>query len=149
MIRIFIITVLLIANLFAFEKVYFLPKNSDEAKNDIVKYIKSAKQSVDIAMYNFKYRKFGNALKEVANKGVDVKVRYYKKKIKFDKKIKAIKIKKKLHTKIAIIDKKIVIFGSANWTKEAFKKNYEVIYITDDKEIVNEFNAFIKTIKRN
>jgi phosphatidylserine/phosphatidylglycerophosphate/cardiolipin synthase-like enzyme len=149
MLKKLLIVVLLVVNLFGYEKIYFLPLDTKKAQNEIVKQLNSAKKTIDIAMYNFKYRKFANALKQATKKGVDVKVYYYKKKIKFAKKIKALKVRTKLHTKIAIIDKKIAIFGSANWTKESFKKNYEVIYITDDNKIVNKFNNFIANIKRN
>ena len=98
-------------------------------------------------MYNFKYKKFVKALKNAAKRGVKVKIYYYKKKVEFNKKIQIIKIKKKLHTKIAIFDKKKVVFGSLNWTKDSFVNNYEVMYITDKKEIVKEFNTFFNSIK--
>ena len=145
--KFFLIILLFVINIFAFEKVYFMPQSSQEAKNEVVKQINEAKKSIDIAMYNLKYRKFVNALGKAASRGVAVKIYYYKKKAKFNKKIKVIKVKDKLHTKIAIFDKKIVIFGSPNWTKKSFKNNYEVMYITDEKNIVKEFNKFIKTIK--
>lgn len=149
MIRIFILTILLVANIFALEKIYFLPEKSDEVKTDIVNYIRDAKDSIDIAMYNFNYKKFGKELDKAVSRGVEVTIYYYKKKMKFDKRIRVLKVKNKLHTKIAIFDKRIVIFGSANWKKEAFSKNYEVLYITDKKKIVKEFNNFFANIKRN
>ncbi|HIP11846.1 MAG TPA: endonuclease [Arcobacter sp.] len=143
-----IISLILVINLFAAEDVYFLPKQSKEAKSEILSLIDNAKSNIDIAMYNFKHRKFAKALGNAAKRGVEVKLYYYKKKVTLDKKIKAIKVKTKLHTKIAIFDKKRVVFGSLNWTKDSFKKNYEVMYVTDKKDIVEEFNEFFKTIKR-
>ena len=148
MIKSLIISLILFANVFASENVYFLPKQTNEAKAEILSLINNAKSNIDIAMYNFKYRKFAKALGNAAKRGVDVKLYYYKKKVTLDKKIKAIKVKTKLHTKIAIFDKKKVLFGSLNWTKDSFKNNYEVMYITDKKDILKEFNEFFKTIKR-
>jgi len=143
----FLVILLLVVNIFALEKVFFMPQNAKEARNEIVKQMNNAKISIDIAMYNLKYRKFVNALGKAAKRGVAVKIYYYKKKAKLDKKIKAIKVKDKLHTKIVIFDKKTVIFGSPNWTKKSFTKNYEVMYMTDKKNIVKKFNKFFKTIK--
>ena len=143
-----IISFILFVNVFAQESVYFLPKQSAQAKAEIISLIDNAKNNIDIAMYNFKYRAFAKALEKAALRGVDVKLFYFKKKLKLSKNIKALKVKKKLHTKIAIFDKKKVVFGSLNWTKDSFKKNYEVMYITDKKGIVKKFNNFFNSIRR-
>jgi phosphatidylserine/phosphatidylglycerophosphate/cardiolipin synthase-like enzyme len=148
MIRVFIVTILLISSLWSVDKLYFMPKDGKNAKKDIVALIKSAKSSIDIAMYNFKDRKIAKAIEKAASKGVAVKLFYYKKKIKFSDKINDIKVREKLHTKLAIIDKEIVAFGSANWVKEAFKDNHEVIYITDRKDLVAKFNKYFSFIRR-
>jgi len=147
MLKILFLNIILFVNLFAIENVYFLPKQSSEAKAEILNLINNAKTNIDIAMYNFKYKKFAKALKKAEKRGVAVKIYYYKKKLDFSKKITLIKIKNKLHTKIAIFDKKRVVFGSLNWTKESFNNNYEVMYITDKKDIVKEFNTFFNSIK--
>ena len=147
MIRIFFIIIFLVSTIFAFDKIYFLPDDGKKVSNEIEDYIKNAQESIDIAMYNISYRKFGDALNEVAKKGVKVKLFYYKKKLDLSDEITTVKIKDKLHTKIAIIDKKIVIFGSANWTKDSFKDNYEVISISDDSSKAEQFNNFIKTLR--
>ena len=148
MLKSLIICFVLLSNMFALENVYFLPKQSNEAKAEILSLINNSKKNIDIAMYNFKYRIFAKALEKAATRGVEVKIFYYKKKLKLSKKIKAIKVLSKLHTKIAIFDKKNVVFGSLNWTKDSFKKNYEVMYITDKENIVEEFNNFFSSIKR-
>ena len=148
MIKVFLAIIFLVCSLSGIDKLYFLPKDKDIVKDEIVNQLKNAKKSIIIAMYNFKYVKFANALALAAQNGVDVKVYYYKKRINFSKNIKALKVRNKLHTKVALIDDKTVIFGSANWTKESFKKNYEVIYITDRDELVKEFINFFSTIKR-
>lgn len=149
MIKIFLLLILLISSSSAFEDVYFLPKDSKKVQKDMEKYITNAKESIDIAMYNLSYRKLVELLNEASNRGVKVKIYYYKKKADLDEKIELVKVMDKLHTKLAIIDRKIVIFGSANWTDEAFKDNYEVLYITDRNEMVKQFNDFYKTIKRD
>ncbi|CAB4068780.1 era [Lepeophtheirus salmonis] len=44
-----------------------------------------------------------------------------------------------MHHKFAIIDRRTVIFGSFNWTKQAADGNKESLIITDDAELVNPF----------
>lgn len=144
----FIIILLLFFNQsYALDKIYFLPKDSKKAKDHIVKLLNNADKKIDIAIYNFSYEKFYKALKKASKKDVKITVFYGKTELKFTKKIKAKKTKRKLHTKLAIIDKNIVIFGSANWTKKSFKENYEVVHITDDKKTVKKYNDFFTQLK--
>lgn len=44
-----------------------------------------------------------------------------------------------MHHKFVIIDKKLLITGSANWTMQAFYGNSENIIITNDNNIVSQF----------
>ena len=99
-------------------------------------------------MYNINYKKIIKALNKASKNGVNINIFYEKKKGKFHKNIKFFKTKAKLHTKIAIFDKTIVYFGSANWKKKSFKENYEVINITNEKDKVNKFNNFFTKLKK-
>ena len=142
--RLFLILILSI-NIYASDKLYFFPKEAKKAKEHIEKLIKNADKSIDIAMYNFGDSKLAKLLKKADKRGVDVKIFYTKKDVSLPD--EGIKItKRKLHTKIAIFDKKTVVFGSPNWTKKSFKDNYEVLYITDKKKIVLRFNEFFKEL---
>ncbi|MDD2640125.1 MAG: phospholipase D-like domain-containing protein [Arcobacteraceae bacterium] len=53
----------------------------------------------------------------------------------------------KLHTKLAIFDKKVAVFGSSNWTKESFDENYEIIYVSKQDDVLEKLNQFIKQLK--
>jgi len=145
-------------NLYAKEWVYFFPHDADEAKNHIERLIKSSKQNIKIAMYNFSYKKFAKYLEKASKRGVKIEILFDAHKIDIDKEskydflnsknnIKCYKSDKKLHVKIAIIDEKYIIFGSPNWTKKSFGENYEVLYITDKKKTVEKFVKFFKRIK--
>jgi phosphatidylserine/phosphatidylglycerophosphate/cardiolipin synthase-like enzyme len=142
----FFLFLILCLNIYAQEIVYFLPKDSKKAKKNIENLINNSKVSIDIAMYNFGYKKFAKLLDKAQARGVKVKIFYDKKDVNF-KNIDAKKLDKKLHTKIAIFDKKIVVFGSPNWKKKSFKDNYEVLYITDEKKIITQFNEFFETLR--
>ncbi len=148
MIRKLLLIAILSIYSFGLDEIYFLPKEANKAKEDIATILENANSSVDIAMYNFTYKKFAKILKKISKKDVDVTIIYGKSKLKFYKKINLIKTKRKQHIKLAIIDDKFAIYGSANWKKESFGKNYEIINITDDKNKIKRFKEIFEEIKR-
>jgi phosphatidylserine/phosphatidylglycerophosphate/cardiolipin synthase-like enzyme len=148
MFRKLLLVCLLLVSSFGFDKIYFLPEDSDIVQKDIVELLQNAKSNIDIVMYNIDYKKFAKALKEASKDGVEVSIVYEKSKLKFYKKINLLKTKRKLHIKLAIIDNKFAIYGSANWKKESFEENYEIINITDDVEKIKRFQQIVEQIKR-
>jgi len=56
--------------------------------------------------------------------------------------------KAKMHVKMAIIDNKYLVIGSANYSYSAFFKNYEYIQITQNKDLINKFNKFFTYLKK-
>ncbi|NOR57668.1 MAG: DUF1669 domain-containing protein, partial [Sulfurimonas sp.] len=118
--------ILLSISLYAQNSLYFFPQDAKKAKGDIEKLINNSKSSIDIAMYNFGDKKLAKLLDKAQKRGVEVKIFYDKKDVDFNG-IETKTVDRKLHTKIAIFDKKTVVFGSPNWTKKSFKKNYEVL----------------------
>ena len=135
---------------------FFLPQQGNEAKDKIVELILTSKESIKISMYNFSYKKFAKELVEATKKGVKVEVILDKEKVEEDNDIykyfknNGINIiipKKKLHTKIALFDNKILLVGSLNWTKESFEDNYEILLILNDEKIINETIIFLNSFK--
>ena len=126
-----------------------MPNDKNIVKLEVIKLINNSNSSIDIAMYNINYKKIIKALNKASKNGVNINIFYEKKKGKFHKNIKFFKTKAKLHTKIAIFDKTIVYFGSANWKKKSFKQNFEVINITNEKNKVEKFNEFFIKLKEN
>jgi len=143
-----LIVCLLVVASFGYDKIYFLPTEAKIAQKEIVELIENAKSNIDIVMYNIDYKKFEKALRKASKNGVNVSIIYEKSKLKFHKNIKLIKTKRKLHIKLAIIDNKFAIYGSANWKKESFEENYEIINITDEKEKIKKFQQIVEQIKR-
>ena len=94
MFKILIITLFLFSNLlFANENILayntynqtlILPKQSEEAKNKIIELISTAKQSINISMYNFSYKKFAKELVQASKNGVKVKLILDKSKVQND-----------------------------------------------------------------
>jgi phosphatidylserine/phosphatidylglycerophosphate/cardiolipin synthase-like enzyme len=136
---------------FAVEKIYLLPKDSYEVKQDLETFIKSTQNTIDILVYNFEYKKIAKLLKQRSKKGIKINIIFDGKKIKNKKsqykklcKLKNISCKvinnKKQHIKLIIFDKRLALFGSANLTKDSFNKNLELIYVTDYNKIVKKLN---------
>ena len=57
MFKIFLISIFMVLNLYSNE-VFILPKQGDEIKDKISDFILSSKSEIQIAMYNFSYKKF-------------------------------------------------------------------------------------------
>ena len=154
MFKIVLIALFLVLNLYSNE-VYILPKQGEQIKDKISESITNAKSEILIAMYNFSYKKFAKDLVDASKNGVKITVFLDAKKVKEDPEIseylkknniKVVLVKDKMHLKVALIDSKVAIFGSTNWTKESFEENYELIYITEDEKTVETLSSFIKSL---
>jgi phosphatidylserine/phosphatidylglycerophosphate/cardiolipin synthase-like enzyme len=154
MLKIVLISLFIVLNLYSNE-VYILPKQGDEIKDKISESITNAKSEILVAMYNFSYKKFAKDLVDASKNGVKIIVYLDAKKVKDDSEIfdflkkndiKVILVKDKMHLKLALIDSKMAIFGSINWTKESFEENYELVYISEDKKTIAELTSFINTL---
>ncbi|MFA7084617.1 MAG: phospholipase D-like domain-containing protein [Arcobacteraceae bacterium] len=148
---------LLATTLCANDTLFLLPKESKQAVEKIETLMSNAESSIDIAMYNFSLKSFAKILIEAKKRGVKVRVFLDEEKAQ-NKSSEYALLKKngidiflisntKLHTKLAIIDQKVAIFGSSNWTKESFDENYEIIYISEQKEMIEKFNHFLEKLK--
>lgn len=147
-----LISFLFVINLYS-NDVFLLPNDSKEAQNKISSLILEAKSEIFIAMYNFSYNKFANDLIKASKNGVKITVLFDKEKTKKDDEIldllknsgiKTIvnKDKNKMHLKVALIDSKIAIVGSTNWTKKSFEENYDLILISEEKKLLEKLIAF-------
>ena len=154
MFKIVLVALFLVLNLYSNE-VYILPKQGEQIKDKISESITNAKSEILIAMYNFSYKKFAKDLVDASKNGVKITVFLDAKKVKEDSEIseylkknniKVVLVKDKMHLKVALIDSKVAIFGSTNWTKESFEVNYELIYISEDEKTVKTLSSFIKSL---
>jgi len=124
-----------------------------------------------LARPDSKPNKLINALIEAKNRGVDVEV-ILDQNVDFvqrrhasdwETKIKSTRAYKRLkeagikvyydeparytHAKAVIIDKKIVILGSTNWTESSFDSNIETSILINSPQLAEEILAYLKTIK--
>jgi len=155
------ITILIISLLFIFSfnaltetEVYFSLYDNPELI--IIKNIDNAKEFINIAMYTFTDREIAQAILKAKDRGVDIKIyldrsqvnaKYGKSRYFVNNGIEAIRISSNnyiMHNKFAVIDNKIVITGSYNWTASAGERNDENLLVIDNENIIkkyqNQFN---------
>lgn len=152
------------------EKFYLLPKEKDTALKAIFKKIDLAKSTINISIYNFTHKKIAKKLKNAAKRGVKIEIIFDEKSVRQKqgksmlyylakyKNITVYKLKGKLanskkyhgimHMKMAVIDNKTIIFGSANWTYSAFSNNYELLYVNQNYAIAKKFNKYFESLKK-
>lgn len=136
-------------------QVYFSPEDNCEDK--IINELNKAKESIDIALY---YLTSNNLVENLIDlRKNKVYIRIYldesQKNLEYSKVKKIIRnnidVKFEsgsglMHNKFCIIDNKIVITGSYNWTTRANKLNDENIIIIENKDIAkiytDKFNKF-------
>ncbi|WDL69654.1 DUF1669 domain-containing protein [Helicobacter winghamensis] len=149
---------------------YFMPKEQKQALNALLHTIKNTQNTLDVAIYSFTNREISKAIRDIAKKGVKVRIIYDEKSNKDPnkstigylaklnnietcllegKRSKNGKYNGLMHIKMAISDDKRLILGSANWSKSAFETNYETLLILDDKKLIKQsHNAFEEMFKK-
>jgi len=134
-------------------EVYF--SLSDNPQKEIIKNINQAQASINIAMYIFTDREIALPLIKAQERGVKVRVyldqdqvdyKYSQSRFLVQKGIKT-RISTNnyiMHNKFAIIDNRILLTGSYNWTFSANNRNDENLMVIDDPEIIARYqNQFV------
>ena len=162
--KLLIIMVLLLLFLFSFHaftktEVYF--SLDDDPESVIIKNINNAKESINIAMYYFTDREIAQSVIRAKEKGVDIKIyldksqidlEYSKSRYFVNNGIESIRLSSNdsiMHNKFAIIDSKIVITGSYNWTASAGERNDENLLVLDDVQIVQQYQDYFYHLWNN
>jgi len=138
---------------------WFLPAG-DQAPEQIKKLIRLSKKSLRIAMFTWTRLDFAEEVIRAHQRGVDVKV-VIDKQSGYGASLKVIQVlqeagvplffnngKELMHTKTMSIDDKILVNGSANWTKSAFTRNDDCFYVlpaltSEQQKFMNNFWNFI------
>ena len=157
---------LLISTLLFASEIYFMPHDGKRAETKLFNLFSHAKKDIKIIMYTFTNKKLARALKIAAKHGVRIYIIADKKESKYKYSVipRLASIKNfhiyllsgkrykdgntaKMHVKLAIVDNRYVITGSANYSYSAFYKNYEYIMINNDRFIIKQFDAFFNHLK--
>jgi phosphatidylserine/phosphatidylglycerophosphate/cardiolipin synthase-like enzyme len=127
----------------------------DNPQKEIIKNINQAETSINIAMYTFTDKEITLSLANAQQRGVKVRVYLDRSQIESTYSISrflvqnGIKVRISsnnyiMHNKFAIIDNRLLLTGSYNWTFAANNKNEENLMVIDDPEIIKIFqNQFV------
>ena len=117
--------------------IYFSPRGGCEAQ--IIRWINRANISIHVLIYSFTLDSISNALINAYNRGVDVKIVFERDQVtKYSEyqKLKAAGVPVRndtnprlMHNKVMIIDGKIVLTGSFNWSAGAERRNNENLIV--------------------
>ena len=129
---------------------FILPKDK-KAFSSLVEEIGLCKHSLKIALFTWTHQDIVDAVIAAYKRGIDVEVILDAKTCLGASRFVAKKLKENhvplycnrgmqlMHHKLALCDNKVLISGSANWTKAAFKKNHELLFIIrklDTKQLI-------------
>ena len=113
-----------------------------------------ARSYVLVSVYAFTDMNVFGALKYLSSKGVSIKLNlddwnedWILRENLRDFDVRVFK-KRTLHHKFVIVDGKYLITGSANITESAFRKNFEVVFVTDREDIIREYETIFKLSRR-
>jgi len=153
----FLLTIIFISqfSLFPLAKTEIYFSLSDNPQKEIIKNINQAEPFINIAMYIFTDREIALPLVKARERGVKVRLyldqdqvdyQYSQSRFLVQKGIKT-RISTNnyiMHNKFAIIDNRILLTGSYNWTFSANNRNDENLMVIDDPEIIEIFqNQFV------
>lgn len=131
-----------------------------EFPKKVIPLIESSKTSIDIIVFDWRWypqdpgstvQLFNQAIVRASRRKVKVQVLSQSpsiipilKNLGID--AKKLQSRKLLHCKIMIIDKKILVTGSHNYSHSAFSTNYETSLIVEGASIVDRFNNFFNNL---
>lgn len=127
-----------------------------EALNKVIELLKSAKHTIQIAMFTLTHPKIEEALVQAKERGVKVQVivDYLSQKGASKKMTEALvnsqiptyhnRGMQLMHHKLAIIDEEHIIMGSTNWTQAGFNKNREVLILS--QKLSQKQKLFFKSL---
>jgi len=131
-----------------------------EFPNKVIPLIDSAKHSIDIIVFDWRWypqnpgspvQLFNQALVRAVRRGVKVRAIANNNEIISTLKNVGVEAKKLLtprlvHVKLMVIDGQKVILGSHNYTESAFQMNYELSVLLDEVEPDNQFLEFFNNL---
>lgn len=139
--------------------VYFSPEQ--RCLPQIIKEIDKAKDSIFLQSYSFTSKKIASSLIKARERGVKIFVMTDKSQIRSKSSVVLWLASKGVpifvdykvaiaHNKVIVIDKKVVLTGSYNWTKAAEFSNAENLLVIRDKKIVKLYmNNWKKRAKKS
>lgn len=140
--------ILLLFSLSSLAEIRILFSPDGGIREEIIEQISASQEFIDVAMYSFTSEPIAEALVRAKNRGVRVRIlldklqaagRYSQHQYLLDNGVRIITDVHGgiMHNKIAIIDGRVLLTGSFNWTKSAEERNEEnLLLFIDEEEII-------------
>ena len=163
----FALAFLVAASLTAEQFHYIMPREGVRAEKMVVNKIGSAKKEIVIAMYSFTNATIAKSLKDAAGRGVVITLVADDRQNSSDTHSKVGELAKIqnitvllakgdrakngdyngiMHLKVAVIDGKHSIYGSANWSASAFNINHEILFFDDNAALAQELREELQPL---
>jgi len=146
------------------EVLFFHPFHGEDDEyefNNFLEYLMAAQHTIDICVFTITDDRIKYVLDRQKKNGVKIRVitdnsqaltlgadakwlhdnAHIPVKVDFD-----INEESHMHHKFCVIDEKIVMTGSFNWTRAASSKNHENILITNNKNAVKQFKEYFEQL---
>ena len=132
-------------------RVIFSPKGG--ASKELARLIKAAKKEIVVAAYAFSSKYLGQALSAALKRGIKIRVLLdgdnARKSYSIDEwlagegiEVRLAELERgSLHHKFMLIDAKLLITGSYNFTNESEFRNHEAAIFTNNKTLIQSFAA--------
>lgn len=131
---------------------------SPGAEAEIAGLIESANETIDVEMYQFSYAPFADELADAKARGVRVRV-ILEPRLDGDDNLQTMaKLKgdgvdarwatlefSRTHSKTMVVDGKIVLVGSPNWSYSAMFRNRESAVVVEGSEVAGEFERVFES----
>ena len=129
-------------------KVLFSPNGG--CQEAVIQEISQAQKTINIAMYNLTTREISQELVNAKARGVQIRIfldqgegngKYSKGRYLMDKgvDVRFYAGTGLMHNKFAVIDNKVLITGSFNWTASAERDNQENLLIITDENVIKQY----------
>ncbi|MCA9731044.1 MAG: nuclease [Deferribacteres bacterium] len=133
---------------YTLSEAFFSP--GDGCRDKIISSLEAAKKCVDICVFTISDNAFAEAIFDVQNRKIPIRIitdddkshdrgsdihKFIDRKIP----VRMDNSPDHMHHKFAVIDKKILINGSFNWTRSASERNEENVLVTRDPALVRAF----------
>lgn len=118
----------------------------------LLSFIRSTKKSIDLCMYVLTFTPLAETIRELLKDGVVVRMVVDSREDEAlgsevgDLARRGVTIRRNkkslstlMHHKFALIDSRILLTGSLNWTKSAVLMNYDNVLVTSSKQLVSNY----------
>jgi len=135
----------------------FSPGN--ECRDNIIRLIKSAKKSLSICVFTISDNKITDSILDAHKRGIDVTIISDNDKANdrgsdiyrlADKGLNVIldQSPHHMHHKFMLVDMKVLLNGSFNWTRSASDVNQENIFVSYEDELVEKFHQQFEKMRK-